>query len=338
MKKAKVLLTGITGFIGSHTAIHLLNHGYEVRGSMRNLQRADSIRSVIQEHTAQTENLEFVQAELLDMASWERAVEGVDYVLHMASPVPVALPKDENELIVPAREGTLNVLRAAQKAGVKRVVLTSSVAAIMYGQESKRFTEADWTNVQDRKDTTPYVRSKTIAEREAWNYVNGMADMELVSVNPALVLGPILEKDYGSSAELIKKTMDGSLPGLAKLGFCLVDVRDVADMHRRALEVPEAAGERFICAGEFYWQKEVAHILRETYPQYRKKIPKRIVPDFVIRLAGLFDKEVNGTLHELSKPRLLSNEKARSILGWEPRSEKEAILSCAESLIRFQVI
>ncbi|WP_299465454.1 aldehyde reductase [uncultured Microscilla sp.] len=334
----KVLVTGITGFIGSHIAIQLLNEGYQVRGSLRNTQRIASIKEVIAQYTSHIDNLSFVEAELTQAQSWDAATQGVDYVQHVASPLSASLPKHEDELIVPAKEGAENVLQAAIKNGVKRVVMTSSVAAIGYGNmkgnTTKAYTEAHWTDIQDRKDTTPYIRSKTIAEKAAWQVMEANdTTMELVTIQPVAVMGPVLEKDYGTSAELVKKLLDGDFPGAPKFGFSVVDVRDVADLQIKAMEQPEAAGQRFICNAGFHWVSEIAEIMREKYPQYKKRMPKFSLPNFAVRLFGMFDPATRSVMNELGKKRVFDNSKAINMLDWQPRNTQEALLATADSLI-----
>lgn len=334
----KILVTGITGFIGSHIAIQLLNAGYQVRGSLRNAKRITNIKEVIAQHTHHIENLTFVEAELTDANAWEVATKDMDYVQHVASPLSATLPKDENDMIIPAREGAENVLRAAIKNGVKRVVMTSSIAAIGYGNmegNTQKYTEEHWTNLTNRKDTTPYIRSKTIAEQAAWKVVAEAkdSDIELVTINPVVVMGPVLEKDYGTSAEIVKKLLDGDFPGAPKFGFSVVDVRDVADLQIRAMEQTKAAGQRFICDAGFYWISEMADIMKENYPQYKKRMPKFGLPNFAVKLFSMFDPATKSILNELGKKRIFDNSKAVNLLDWKPRNPKEALIATADSLI-----
>ncbi|MEO0581028.1 MAG: aldehyde reductase [Bacteroidota bacterium] len=336
---SRVLVTGITGFIGSHVAIQLLEKGYEVVGTLRNPNRIDSIQEAIAKHTQHTNRLSFVQAELMDAESWKQAMKGIEYVIHVASPISTTTPKEENEMIIPAREGTLNVLRAATEAGVKRVVITSSVAAISYNDargSNAKFTEEDWTDIAN-PSVNAYIKSKTLAERAAWDFVRQQAGApELATVNPSLVLGPVLEKDFGSSAVLVKRLLDGSFPALPKLGFPVVDVRSVADLHLLAMEKEEAAGERFIAGGEFMWMEEIAQILKEAYPD--RKVPTGKLPNFLFRLMSLFDAQTRSVLGELNTPRPVDISKAQNLLGWKPISEKEAIVATAESLMKYGII
>ncbi len=334
----KVLVTGITGFLGAHTAIQLLAKGYNVVGSMRNLQRSSAIDAIIRAQVDAGDRLRYVTADLMRPDDWDLAVQGVDYVLHIASPFPASLPKHEDDLIIPAREGTLHVLRAAAKANVKRTVVTSSTGAVVYGNQKRgTFTEADWTNTANKRDTTPYFRSKTIAEKAAWRFIQqDTSGMELVTIQPGAILGPVLEKDYGTSADIVKKMLDGSIPAIPDIGFAMVDVRSVADLHLRAMESPVAAGQRFIAAGEFLNFTTISSILRAAYPE--RKIPKRTLPDFMVRLFALFDQKVRPVLLDLKAERKVDNSKAKKLLGWEPLSERQAVLDCAASLIDLKIV
>ena len=337
----KVLITGVTGFIGSHIAIKLLNSGYSVRGTMRNLERRKSILRIISAHTQNTDRLDFAKGELTIPEDWDSAMEGIDYVMHVASPLPFDLKKDASDLIIPAREGTLNVLNAAKKHNVKRVVLTSSIAAIGHGHKNKvnTFTEEDWTNLNDRTDTRPYIQSKTIAETEAWKFVNRTdVNLELVVINPGYVFGPLLEKDYSDSGEIIRKLLAGEVPGLPKISFPVVDVRDVADMHQLALETGNAAGNRFICVNASSTYQDIAQTLKDAFPEYGKKIKTFVLPDFFMRFYSLFDKDTRVITVELGHKRSYDNSKAVKMFNWKPRTNKEAIQSMGETMIKYGVV
>lgn len=332
----KVLLTGVTGFLGAHTSIQLLEQGYEVTGTMRDLKKADHIKHVIADHTSHIERLHFVEADLRDDHVWNRLMPGMDFVQHIASPFPREMPDNEDELVIPAKIGTLNVLRAASIHKIKRVVMTSAGAAMTYGRETNHksgtYDESNWTDIRNKDDITSYFRSKTIAEKAAWNYIaQDSSGMELVTVCPGAILGPVLEKDFGTSANIVIKIMDGSMPGLPNLGFEVVDVRSVADLLIRAMEQPEAANERFAGTGGFCTLEEIADILRNKYPN--RKIPKRMLPDFLVRIFSYFDATLKPTLLDLGVERKIDSSKARQQLGWSPYSTREAVLSCAESVI-----
>jgi dihydroflavonol-4-reductase len=317
--------------------VKLLAAGHDVRATVRDLKRADEVRAMLRTGGAVApERVQFFAADLEKDAGWAEAVRGCEFVLHVASPLPASVPKNEDELIVPAREGTLRVLRAARDAGVKRVVVTSSFAAIGYGHPASHpaFTEKDWTD-PNSSDVMAYPKSKTLAERAAWDFMakEGGA-LELATVNPVAVFGPVLAPDFSASIQIISRLMDGSLPGAPKLSFGVVDVRDVADLHVIAMTHPAAKGERFLAvAGEFMSIKQVALVLKARMGAAAKKVPTMEVPDFLVRLAALRDPAVKSILPELGKRKNATNEKARRLLGWSPRSNEEAIVATAESLI-----
>ncbi|AXT50759.1 aldehyde reductase [Aquimarina sp. BL5] len=341
MENKKVLLTGVTGFLGSHTAIQLLNKGYEVIGTLRNMKRANEIKQVIAKNTSNIDRLDLAEANLMDENIWSDLASEVQNIIHIASPFPRELPKNENDLIIPAKTGTLNILKAASIHGLRRVVLTSSSGAIVYGKEkSKRkgiFDENDWTDITNIKDSTPYFRSKTIAEKAAWDFIeNDKSGLELTTICPGAILGPILEKDFGTSANIVIKAMDGSSPAIPKIGFDMVDVRSVADLHIRAMEVPEAAGERFVGSAGFLTFEEVASIIRKKYPN--KKVPKFSLPNFAVRLFSNLDKTIKPILIDLGAERRVNNNKAIKLLDWQPISTKEAVLACAESAIKLSLV
>lgn len=340
-KNSTVLLTGVSGFLGSHTTIQLLEKGYKVIGTLRNMKRAEALKAVLARHTSYIENLRFVEADLNDENIWSKLTKGVDYVQHIASPFPRELPKKEEDLVVPAKNGTLNVLKAASANGVKRVVVTSSTGAIIYGksknERSGTFNEAHWTNISNRKDSTPYFRSKTIAEKAAWDFIKkDDSGLEIATVCPGAILGPVLEEDFGTSANIVIKLMDGSSPALPDLGFDIVDVRSVADLQIRAMELPQAANQRYGGSADFMKFKEVAQVLKEAYP--KKKIPSAGMPDFAVRLFSYIDKSIQPILIDLGVERNVDNSKARKELGWNPLSSREAILSCAKSVLDLKII
>jgi len=336
-----VLVTGASGFIAGHCIVELLRGGYRVRGTLRSLERSDEVRQAVGRAIDAEDRLSFVAADLLSDDGWQEAARGCRYVLHVASPLSATLPRESDELVVPARDGTLRVMRAASQAQVKRVVQTSSVAAICHGRDESDdhiFTEADWTN-PDHHDNSAYSRSKAIAEKAAWDALPTIGQgLEWTVINPGLVLGPVLSADTSLSIELVRRCLAGELPGCPRMGFAIVDVRDIACIHVLAMTAPEAAGERFIAAGRFLWITEVVKVLREHYPEYRRKLPKFELPDALVRIAAWFDPVVKGQLYELGRKRELSAAKARQVLGWTGRAEEEAILASAESLIRLGVV
>jgi nucleoside-diphosphate-sugar epimerase len=338
---SKVLVTGGSGFIASHVILQLLQAGYEVRTTVRNLNREEDVRAMLRAGSVEAGNrLTFVTADLEKDGGWNVAVAGCEFVHHVASPFPAAPPKHEDELIVPAREGALRVLRASRDAGVKRVVLTSSFAAIGYGREplDRPFDERDWSDPEST-DIGAYAKSKTLAERAAWEFIaREGGGMELSVVNPVGVFGPVLAKDYSTSILIVSKMLDGALPGLPRIWFGAVDVRDVADIHMRCMKLPAAAGERYLAvAGDFLAFREIAAILKQNLGAAAGKVPTREIPNWMVRLAALADPAVKLILPELGKKKTGSNRKAREVLGWNPRSREEAIVSTAESLLRIGV-
>ncbi len=337
---AKVLVTGATGFIAGHVIHQLVEAGHEVRGTARDPAKAAGLQKVLSDYAGKPIKVDFVAADLSSDKGWAEAAAGMDYVQHVASPIPIAMPRDPNELIIPARDGALRVLKAAKAAGVKRVVMTSSVAAIAYGwgdQRPKLLTEEHWSNPDNLKDNTAYTRSKTIAEKAAWDYVK-TAGLDLATVNPVGVLGPAMSADFSGSLEIISQPLSGKLPAVPRSGFGIVDVRDVADLHVRAMTDPAASGQRFIAADKFLWFSEVSDLLRKNFPAYDKKLPKGTLPDFVVKLMSNINPALKQIVPELGRERITSNEKAKRLLGWNPRSAEEAILSGAESLIRLKVV
>jgi dihydroflavonol-4-reductase len=331
-----ILVTGASGFVALHTIIQLLQQGYKVRGTLRTLSREIEVRGIIGKYVEVKESLEIVSADLLQDSGWDKIVQGCESILHVASPFPLLEPSNEDELIVPAVQGTQRVLRAAHDAKIKRIVIVSSVAAISSGHngENRTFDENDWSVVE--KNIGAYAKSKTLAEREAWNFINGAKNtnkMEMVAINPPLILGPLPNKDLPTSAEMISTLMLGQVPGVARLKVGIVDVRDVASALILAMTTPEAAGNRFICPAATVWLKEIAGTLHKKYAARGYKIHTMQFPVFLVRVLALFDKKIARVADDLNWDYKLSDEKIKRMLDWSPRSAEEAILSMAESLI-----
>ena len=287
-----VVVTGGSGYIAGYCIASLLNDGWRVRTTVRNLGPAEGARATIGRIAPNAGAIEFVAADLNSDAGWANAVAGADYVLHVASPVPTVDPKSDDVLVRPARDGTLRVLKAARDADVKRAVITSSISAIMFGRgvREKPFTEADWTDETNRDDTSPYDRAKTIAERAAWAWHKAEGGMlELVTVNPALVLGPALGSDFSASLEAVRKLLDGSIPALPRFGFNVVDVRDIAALQLLTMTTPSAAGQRFIGSCDFYSMADIAKILKQGLGDKARKVPSISVPDFLVRVIAVFE-------------------------------------------------
>ena len=339
---AKVLVTGATGFIAGHVILQLLEAGHEVRGTARSASSAARLNETFSKYAGRPIAIDLVAANLERDDGWAEAVAGMDFVQHVASPFPSGVPKDPNELIRPATDGALRVLKASRAAGVKRVVMTSSMAAIAYGWGENRpavLTEEHWSNPDNLKDNTAYTRSKTIAERAAWDYVNGEGKgLELAVINPAAVLGPVMSGDLSASLELLTMPLSGKIPAVPRIGFGIVDVRDVAAAQVAAMTVPGAAGERFLVSQPFMWFSDVADVLRDAFPAYAKKLPKGTMPDFMLKIVAVFNPTLKQVIPELGRQRQISNEKARTILGWTPRTANEAIIDGAQSLIDAGVV
>ena len=287
------------------------------------------------------DRLSFVAADLGQDAGWTDAVAGCKYVLHVASPFPPRQPKNADELIIPAREGALRILRAARDAGVKRVVMTSSSVAIVYGHRQKEasYDETCWTDLSG-SDLTPYQKSKTLAERAAWDFIarEGM-NLELSAVNPVSVFGPVLGPDLAASVMLIERFMDGAVPVCPRISFSVVDVRDVADLHLRAMTNPAARGERFLAAaGGPMLAIDAGNILKKHLGAAAGKLPTRQAPDWLVRILAVFIPDLRHILPELGKTKYVSNEKARRLLGWTPRSNEECIVATGESLLRLGLL
>ncbi|MBF6167126.1 aldehyde reductase [Streptomyces gardneri] len=336
----QVSVTGATGFVAGHVIAELLEHGYAVRATVRDLAATGKRAHLVELARRTGGELEFAQADLNGEDGWASAVAGSAGVLHVASPFPTTPPDDERELVDTAVEGTLRVLRACAAAGtVRRVVLTSSIAAIAYGHtEDALRTEADWTVVER---SPAYQKSKTLAERAAWDFVAKLPArerFELVVVNPGMVLGPLLSTDTSTSHEPVRRLLDRDVPGAPQVGWAPVDVRDLAVAHRLALETPEAAGNRYICAGEHLWMAEMARILAEEYGPRGFRVPTRQLPNWVVRSVALFDKGVRLTLPTLGRTESLSAEKARRELGWTMRPVRETLVDTAESLLRHGIV
>jgi dihydroflavonol-4-reductase len=331
-----VLVTGGTGFLGGWCIASLLERGFDVRTTIRDLAREQAVRDAVAAAGIDAgPRLRVFAADLTSDAGWAEAVADCRYVLHVASPFPPVQPNDPDELIVPARDGALRVLRTALDAGVERVAMTSSIAAVRSGRHSSQtapYTEADWTNGDD-SSRTPYVRSKTLAEQAAWQHVRSAgAEDRLVTINPGAIIGPALSDDHSYSLQAIQRLLAG-MPATPRLGFTFVDVRDVADLHIRALGDPAAGGERFIATDRFLWLSEVAAILRERLGEAANKVPTRVAPNLLIRLMALFDSSVRSVVNDLGKQSWFSSEKARATLGWTTRPVENSIEDCARSLV-----
>ena len=339
-----VLVTGGSGFVGSYVILALLAQGYTVRTTVRRLSREPATRAALESAGASPESLDrltFVAADLASDDGWAEAVRGCAFVQHVASPFPAAAPKHEDELIVPAREGTLRVLRAARDAGVKRVVLTSSFAAIGYGHRKEAYTEEDWSVLDGDKPIPAYHKSKALAEKAAWDFAaqEGIP-FDLAVVNPVGVFGPVISTDFSPSVEIVQKLLDGSMPACPQISFSMVDVRDLADLHIRAMVTPAAGGQRFLGSadGRPLSFLDTARIIKQGRPERSAKVPTKQLPNWVVKGMAIFNPRVRQIVSQLGDVRVASNDKAKAALGWKPRPVEETILDTVDSLFAHGIV
>lgn len=332
-----VVLTGITGFIAKHVALKLLAAGYRVRGTLREPGRADEVRAALAPHlgdTALDGRLEFATLDLTRDVGWSEAMAGAQALVHTASPFPMVQPGDRDAVIRPAVDGTRRALAAAAAAGVRRVVLTSSTAAVTNSAGPAHgdvYSEADWTDL-DHPSASAYVASKTLAERAAWDFARSEAPgMALTTILPGLVVGPPLDGHFGTSLKLIERMLAGSDPALPKLGFPVVDVRDVAEMHLRALQRPEAAGKRYLGAADFAWFRDMALIVKAAHPD--RRVTTRTAPNLAIRLLARFDPSLRAIVPLLGRETRVSTAAARADLGIAFTPVAEALRDSADWLV-----
>jgi dihydroflavonol-4-reductase len=330
-----VLVTGGNGFVAGWCMIDLLERGYTVRATVRDLSHGSTVRTAVDSAGRAGDRLTFAQADLTTDAGWDAAMAGCDYVLHVASPLGRDGDRDLDALVAPAREGTLRVLRSAMKAGVKRVVFTSAAAAARVPQNSDQVSdETVWADPADRRFDA-YRRSKVLAERAAWDFVaEQRGPTELTTILPGAVFGPVLRADNLGSVQVIQRLLEGRLPGLPRFGFSIVDVRDLADVHVRAMISPEAAGQRFIAAGDFMWMEDIATTLRSRLGEQAKKVPTRRLPDVVVRSLALFIPQLRTLTPDLGRRNALTSDKARRVLGFAPRPAADTVVDCARSLLK----
>jgi nucleoside-diphosphate-sugar epimerase len=332
-----VLATGGSGYLAGHVIRRLLDDGHRVRTTLRTLDREAEVRAWIDRGA---DELSFTAADLTSDGGWPAAVAGCDYVLHIASPFPPQQPNNEDELITPAREGTLRVLNAAAGGGVRRVVVTSSFAAIGYSPKPSGlpYDENDWTDATAQQ--SPYVKSKTFAERAAWEFAAQHPDgPELTVINPVGIFGPVLGPNYATSVGIIRILLDGRLPLVPRSSFAVVDVRDVADLEVTAMASPRAAGERFLAAaGQPLALPEVARILRARLGDDARRVPTREAPDWLIRVAARFVPTLDSFAATLGEPKPICTAKATNALGWQPRPAADTVVDTAESLLRLRTV
>jgi len=338
-----VLVTGGTGFVASHCILQLLQKGYNVKTTLRSINRKNEVLEMMKTAgITALNNLAFIETDLTKDNNWGEAVKGCKYVLHVASPIASTMPKDDNDMIRPAVDGTLRVLKAARAAGVKRVVLTSNFGAIGYSHKDPNtvITEQEWTN-PDQKDLSAYSRSKVLAELAAWDFINKEGgDLELSVINPVFILGPSLGPDSPSGFDLLNMLLSGKMKSVPNIPFNIIDVRDVADLHIRAMTNPDAKGQRFLAmAGGKITMPEIALLLKNKMPGVASKVSAKKLPNWVIFIAALFNKQAKEVAHLLKVSRSLSNTKVKKVLGWTPMANnEEAIIASVESMVKFGTV
>lgn len=335
-----VFLTGASGFIAKHIVLKLLNAGYHVRGSVRSLSRGDEVRNAVRSHLDDADNLDerlsFVALDLGSDDGWEGVMDGCSALLHTASPFPLEQPENEDDIIRPAVDGTVRALKTADAAGIDRVVLTSSAVAVMYGPLAAgktAYDESDWS--EDYYPTqNAYGRSKTRAEKAAWAFIaNDAPLMKLTTINPVLVTGPALDGNIGSSLEVIERVFSGADPMQPRFGIPLVDVRDVADMHVKALSTPASEGQRVLASESFVWMVDIAKTMKAAYP--KRSIKTIVAPDFLLKFLALFDSTLKTIVPSLGEVKAISNERAKTLFGMDFIPAKDSILASCESLLAF---
>lgn len=334
-KEKTVLVTGGSGYLAGWIIVGLLEAGYAVRTTLRSLQKQGDVRAAVSGQVELGKSLSFVSADLLNDDGWNEALSGCEFAMHVASPMGHGAPKG-TDLVGPARDGTLRVLKAAAGNGVRRVVCTSSTAAAQVPTVSvelqSRADERTWTDTEER-DLGEYARSKTLAEQAAWDFIKHDASgMTLTTILPGMILGPVMTKAASGSLELISRLLTGEAPALPHIGFCVTDTKELVDLHLKAMTNPAAANERFIGVGDFLWTSEIAEILRKHFPSYSAKIPSRRLPDLLVRLAAPFQHEARFIAPMLGKRREFDSSKARALLQWRPRPSSQAVIECAVSL------
>ncbi|GHA12753.1 nucleoside-diphosphate sugar epimerase [Devosia pacifica] len=340
--KGLVLVTGASGFVAKYVIAGLISGGYEVRGTLRDLKKADSVRQAVANicpiDSARSQ-LEFVETDLLADAGWAAAMNDVSAIMHVAATVVKIEPKDADSVVRPAVEGTRRVMEAAHAAGVRRVILTSSIATVGYGHGHKSgertYTEQHFTNLDAMAKPWAYCIGKTRAEQAAWSYARAN-DMALTTIHPGMILGPASDQDTSISLGLVSGLLDGSTPAMLNMGFAVIDVRDVAAMHIAALENDESIGERYLATNRYIHFTEVAEILRQKYPD--RPITRKVVPDWMLRIMARMGAPVRQIINDVGNVKHFEGRKGERLLGRPYISAEEAVLSAAETVTRFGLL
>lgn len=340
--KETVLVTGATGFVGMQIILQLLEKGYTVKATVRDVKSEGKVRETLRDNVRSLDKLSFVAAELTRDTNWEEAMQGCNYVLSVASPVFFDKPKNEEEAFRPAREGILRILKYAKKAGVKRVVMTSNFGAVGFTQtdKSRETTEADWTDNRN-KAVSVYERSKTLAEKAAWDFIRtDGGNLEFATINPVAILGPSLDAHVSGSFHLLQNLLNGKMKAIPNIPLNIVDVRDVADLHIKAMEIPEANGKRFIASADGQISlPEIAELLKKERPELSQKVSSTRVPNFVLSIASLFNHQAKEGVLLAKMNRNLSTRNAKSILNWKPvASQEETILAAVDTLKKYDLL
>ena len=330
----KVLVTGTTGFIGLHCVQQLLEKGFAVNGTLRSFDRKDEVINALSSHNTSTEHLALFETDLLDDKGWDKAIEGCEYILHVASPF-VLTPENEDFFVRPAVEGSLRVLKLANNHNIKKVVLTSSFAAMADTLEEKdSFDESDWSD-PNKKSIRAYGKSKTLAEKAAWNFMSSdKPSFTLTVINPVAVTGPSLSKDIGTSNSIISQMINGNIPGTSKVHIGFVDVRDVAAAHVTAMLNKKTDGERIIVSEKTLWMDEVATILRTAGFD---KAPSKVMPKWLMSIMSIFKKDLKFIVPLINKKRAIHSTKAKDLLNWEPISAEDSIVATAKQLQEYNL-
>jgi len=336
-----VLVTGATGFVGKWTIIQLLQKGYSVRGSIRTLSRADEVRAGVATQTGPEAltRLELVEADLLDDGGWAAAMDGVAAVMHIATAIRADEPRDSSLVIRPALEGTQRVLRFADAAGIKRLILTSSIATVGYGlghtTGRRVYTEEDFTNLDGMRWTWAYCIGKTKAEQHAWAFARERG-IGLTTIHPGAIIGPAVDEDASISLGMVSGLLSGSVPAMPSNGFSIIDVRDVAALHVAAIEKQEAIGERYLATSDYTPFPKVADILREAYPD--RQITMKQVPDWLIKVIAAFGGPARQIINDIGNEKIFDGSKGEALLGRKFIGAQESILATAESVIRLGLV